>query len=241
VLERWFLGIGLPLIEGYGLTETAPVLTAMPLHGMRFGTVGPALQNVEIRIADDGEVLARGPNVMTGYFGRPEATAAAFKDGWFCTGDIGQLDEQGYLRITDRKKELIVTSGGKKIAPQPIETELRHHPLIAEAVLIGDKRRFPAVLIVPHFAALSAELGVVRPAGDPETAALLARPDTQALYAAAIESVNARLAQFERIKAFRLLRREFTQDSGELTPTLKVKRRVINEKYAAEIEAMYGA
>jgi long-chain acyl-CoA synthetase len=239
-IERWFLGIGLPLIEGYGLTETSPVLTAMPLHGMRFGTVGPALRNVEIRIADDGEVLARGPNVMTAYFHRPEATAAAFKDGWFCTGDIGQLDDQGYLRITDRKKELIVTSGGKKIAPQPIETELRHHPLIAEAVLIGDKRRFPAVLIVPHFATLSAQLGVPRPADDVATAVLLARPETQALFLDAIETVNARLAQFERVKAFRLLPREFTQDTGELTPTLKVKRRVINDKYKSEIESMYA-
>jgi long-chain acyl-CoA synthetase len=238
-LARWFYGIGLPLIEGYGLTETSPVVTVVPLHALRFGTVGPPLPNVEVRIADDGEVLTRGPNVMMGYYGRPAETAAALRDGWLCTGDIGQLDERGYLRITDRKKELLVTSGGKKIAPQPIEERLRRQELISEAVLIGDKRRFAAALIVPEFRTLAARLGAAVPAGAADMAALLTRPDVHALYAAAIEDVNAGLAHFERIKAFRLLPREFTQDAGELTPTMKVKRRVIDANYRTEIEAMY--
>lgn len=240
MLGRWFYGIGLPLIEGYGLTETSPVVAAMPLNGIRFGTVGPPLAGFEVRIADDGEVLTRGANVMQGYYRRPAETAAALRDGWFYTGDIGQLDERGYLHITDRKKELLVTSGGKKIAPQPIEERLRQHDLIGEVVLIGDKRHFPSVLIVPDFRVLVAQLGVPAPAGVAEASALLARPEVHALYAKAVDDVNDGLAQFERIKAFRLLPREFSQESGELTPTLKVKRRVIDVKYRAEIDAMYA-
>jgi len=239
MLGRWFYGIGLPLIEGYGLTETSPVVAAMPLNGIRFGTVGPPLVGFEVRIANDGEVLTRGANVMQGYYRRPAETAAVLRDGWFYTGDIGQLDERGYLHITDRKKELLVTSGGKKIAPQPIEERLRAHDLIGEAVLIGDKRHFPSVLIVPDFRVLGAHLGAPMPPGVPEMAARLARPDVQALYAKAIEDVNAGLAQFERIKAFRLLPREFSQENGELTPTLKVKRRVIEERYRDVIDGMY--
>lgn len=240
MLGRWFCGIGLPLIEGYGLTETSPVLTAMPIEAIRFGTVGPPLDNVELKIAEDGEVLARGPNIMSGYYNRPADTAAAIKDGWFYTGDIGRLDERGYLIITDRKKELLVTSGGKKIAPQPVEAALRATGLIGEAVLIGDGRRFPAALIVPNFAALALQLGVEKPANEAAAAALIVRPEAHALYAAAIEGVNEKLAQFERIKKFHLLSREFTLDAGELTPTLKVKRRVIDSRYKAQIEGMYG-
>jgi long-chain acyl-CoA synthetase len=239
VLGRWFLGIGLPLIEGYGLTETAPVLTVMPLDAIRFGTVGPPLPNVEIKIAPDGEILARGPNIMSAYYNRPADTAAVLKDGWFSTGDIGELDARGYLRITDRKKELLVTSGGKKIAPAPIESLIRAHALVGEAVLIGDKRHFPSVLIVPDFAALASALGQPKPADAAASAALAARPEARALYEPIIEEVNRKLAQFERIKKFQLLPRELTLDAGELTPTLKVKRRVIDEKYRAEIEEMY--
>jgi long-chain acyl-CoA synthetase len=239
-LGRWFLGVGLPLIEGYGLTETSPVLTVMPLHGIRFGTVGPPLPRVSLKIAADGEILARGPNVMQGYYNRPEDTAAAIRDGWFYTGDVGELDEKGYLRITDRKKELIVTSGGKKIAPQPIEAALRRHPLVMEAVVVGDKRRYPAALLVPDFGALASRLGEPKPGDRAAAGALLARPDVQALFAKVVEGVNAPLAQFERIKNFRLLPREFTLEAGELTPTLKVKRRVIDSTYQSEIESLYG-
>ena len=238
-LSRWFYGIGIPLVEGYGLTETSPVVNVAPLHALRFGTVGPPLPNVEVRIAEDGEVLTRGPNLMMGYYNRPEDTAAALRDGWFCTGDIGELDERGYLRITDRKKDLIVTAGGKKVAPQPIETELRRHELISEAVVVGDKRRFPSALIVPNFARLAARVGVSRPATPASVAALIARPDVQALYAGAIDVVNNTRAQFERIKEFRLLPHELTIAAGELTPTMKVKRRVIEQRYGELIEEMY--
>ena len=239
-LGRWFHGVGLPILEGYGLTETAPVLTVTPLSRIRFGTVGPPLPGVELRIAEDGEILARGANVMRGYFNRMDDTEAVIRDGWFHTGDIGEFDEHGYLKITDRKKELLVTSGGKKIAPQPIEAALRAQSLISEAVLIGDRRHFPAALIVPNFTALSARLAVPCPQNEADRAALLARPAAQAAYEHAVEHVNATLAQFERIKKFMLLPREFTLEAGELTPTMKVKRRVVEEKYRAEIERMYS-
>ncbi|HXT69277.1 MAG TPA: long-chain fatty acid--CoA ligase [Vicinamibacterales bacterium] len=239
-LGRWFYGIGIPIVEGYGLTETSPVLTVIPLSKMRIGTVGPPLPGVEVKIAEDGEILARGPNIMQGYYRRPEDTRAALQNGWFHTGDIGELDAHGYLKITDRKKELIVTSGGKKIAPQPIESELRSHPLIAEAVLLGDKRHFPTALIVPDFAALMARLGVPRPPDDAAMRTLLDRADVRELFSQAVEGLNAKQAQFERIKKFHLLANELTLEAGELTPTLKVKRRVIEVKYHAEIDALYS-
>jgi long-chain acyl-CoA synthetase len=209
-----------------------------PLHAVRIGTVGPPIPSVQIRVADDGEILARGPNIMAGYYRRPQETAAAIRDGWFHTGDIGTFDEAGYLRITDRKKELIVTSGGKKIAPQPIEAGLRAHELVAEAVLIGEQRHFPAVLLVPDFAMLCTRLGVSRPeaAG---ARALLDRPEVQALYQQAIDQVNQDLAQFERIKKFALLPREFSIERGELTPTLKVRRQIIDARYRDVIESLY--
>jgi long-chain acyl-CoA synthetase len=238
-LAQWFFGVGLPLIEGYGLTETSPVLTAPPLNGVRFGTVGPPLPNVEIRIAPDGEILARGPNVMLGYYNRLEETAAALADGWFHTGDIGEFDAEGYLKITDRKKDVLCTSGGKKIAPQPIEARLRESDLILEAMLIGDRRNFISAILIPDFAELARALGVPRPADERAAAALLAQPDVRARYAQAIEDVNAHLAQFERIKKFYVLPRELTQAAGELTPTLKIKRRVVETEFQREIEEMY--
>ena len=155
---EFFHAIGIPIIEGYGLTETSPILTFNPLNALRVGTVGRAIPGVELRIADDGEILARGPNIMLGYFNKPEATADVLKDGWFHTGDIGNIDAEGYLTITDRKKDLLVTSGGKKIAPQPIEAVLKRSPLVAEAVLLGDRRKYAAVLIVPEFQALERRL-----------------------------------------------------------------------------------
>jgi long-chain acyl-CoA synthetase len=239
-IGRFFYGLGLPILEGYGLTETAPVLCVTPVAGpVRFGTVGPPLPNVELRIAADGEILARGPNVMRGYYKRPDLTADLIRDGWLHTGDIGAQDADGYLAITDRKKELIVTSGGKKIAPQPIEASLRAHDLVAEAVLVGEKRHFAAALLVPDFEQLCRRIAMPRPADVHATRALLDRPDVHSLYAQVVAGVNDRLAQFERIKKFALLAREFTVDAGELTPTLKVRRQVVEERCRDLIEGMY--
>ena len=238
-LGEFFYGIGLPIIEGYGLTETSPVLSVVPLERVKFGTVGPPLSNVEISFAEDGEIRARGPNVMAGYYNRPAETAAALRDGWFYTGDIGSLDGDGFLRITDRKKEFIVTSGGKKIAPQPIEVALRSHPPVQEAVLVGTDRKYPAALLVPDFAGLASRLGVPKPVSPADVETLINRPEARALFAEAVEAVNQPLAQYERIKNFAILPRELTIDAGELTPTLKVKRRVIDERYKAIIDRLY--
>jgi long-chain acyl-CoA synthetase len=242
-VAEFFHAVGLPVIEGYGLTETAPILTVNPPEAPRVGTVGRALANVELKIAPDGEILARGPNVMPGYYNKPEATAEALKDGWFHTGDIGTLDAAGYLTITDRKKDLLVTSGGKKIAPQPIEAVLKRSPLIAEAVVLGDRRNYAAALIVPDFPALERRLqGVGRSpsAGSASRAELVARADVVALYQEIVDALNSGLSQFERIKRIALLPSEFTVESGELTPTLKVKRKVVEERWRGEIEKLYG-
>ena len=236
-VAEFLQAVGIPVLEGYGLTETAPVLTTNPLDAARPGTVGLPLPHVELRIADDGEILARGPNLMRGYYGKPEATAEAIRDGWFHTGDIGRFDGDGYLVITDRKKELLVTAGGKNIAPQPIEQQIKQHALVAEAVLIGDRRPFVAALILPDFAALAAALGEP-PAEDRE--ALVGRSDVQRLYDPVVEAVNAARPPYEQIKRYRLLPAELGIATGELTPTLKVKRRVIAETWATEIEALYA-
>ena len=238
-LAEFFQGIGLPIIEGYGLTESSPILTVNPPDAPRAGTVGRALPGVDLRIAEDGEILARGPNIMSGYYNKPEATAEALKDGWFHTGDIGTIDEHGYLRITDRKKDLLVTSGGKKIAPQPIEGVIKRSPLVAEAVLLGDRRKYAAALIVPSFPALERRLkDLGRPPGSRDE--LAARADVLALYQEIIDALNRDLSQFERIKKIAILSAEFSIQSGELTPTLKVKRKVIEERWREAIEALYG-
>jgi len=239
-VAEFFHGIGLPITEGYGLTETSPVLTGNPLGAARAGTVGRAIPGIEISIAPDGEILARGPNIMAGYYNKPAETAEALRDGWFHTGDIGTLDADGYLTITDRKKDLLVTSGGKKIAPQPLESMLKRSPLVAEAMVLGDRRKFAAALIVPDFAALDRRLrDLGRPAAPREE--LVERPDVVALYEEIVEALNQELSQFERIKKVRLLPREFTIDSGELTPTLKIRRKTIEQNWQEEIEAIYGA
>ena len=246
-IAEFFHGMGLPIIEGYGLTETAPILTVNPPAAPRAGTVGRPLPGVDVRIAADGEILARGPNLMSGYYNKAGATAEVLKDGWLHTGDIGALDPDGYLRITDRKKDLLVTSGGKKIAPQPIEHVLKQSPLIAEAVVLGDRRRFIIALIVPDFAALERRLrdlgrapGQASSTAAPDDrAALVARPDVAALYQEIVDALNRELSQFERIKRLTLLPREFSIDSGELTPSLKVKRKVVEENWSREIEDLY--
>jgi long-chain acyl-CoA synthetase len=237
-IAEFFHGVGLRIIEGYGLTETAPILTVNPPDAPRAGTVGKAVPGVELRIAADGEILARGPNLMTGYHNKPEATADVIKDGWFHTGDIGTIDADGYLAITDRKKDLLVTSGGKKIAPQPLENVLKQSPLVAEAVVLGDRRKYAAALIVPEFAALERRLkDLGRPPGD--RSELVTRPDVVALFQEIVDALNRDLSQFERIKRIAILPREFTMESGELTPSLKVRRKVVEEKWRDEIEALY--
>jgi len=240
-VAEFFAAIGLPIVEGYGLTETAPVLTVNPQEAPRLGTVGRAIPGVELRIADDGEILARGPNVMSGYFNKPEATAEALRDGWFHTGDIGTLDDDGYLTITDRKKDLLVTSGGKKIAPQPIEAILKRSPLVAEAVVLGDRQKFAAALIVPDFSALDRRLrDLGRSPTQEDRDALVRRDDVIALYDEIVDGLNRELSQFERIKKFRLLPREFTMAAGELTPTLKVRRRAVEQNWRAVIDEIYA-
>ena len=234
---EFLFAVGVPVLEGYGLTETAPVLTVNPEDCPRLGTVGKALPRVEIRIADDGEILARGPNLMLGYHGKPEATAEAVQDGWFHTGDIGQFDDDGYLRITDRKKELLVTAGGKNVAPQPIEQRLKQDPLVGEAVLLGDRRRFVSALIVPNFSEATSRVSA--PA-DTEPAAFVERPDVRALFDAVVSRVNSELPPYEQIRKFALLPTDFSIASGELTPTLKVRRRVVTDKWREVIEGLYN-
>jgi long-chain acyl-CoA synthetase len=237
-IAEFFQGIGIPIVEGYGLTETSPILTVNPPAAPRAGTVGRAIPGVDLRIAADGEILARGPNIMSGYYHKPEATAEALQDGWFHTGDIGTIDEDGYLRITDRKKDLLVTSGGKKIAPQPIEAVMKRNPLVAEAVLLGDRRKFAAALIIPSFPVLERRL---KDLGRPPAprAELVTRPDVLALYQEIVDGLNRDLSQFERIKKIALLATEFSIATGELTPTMKVKRKVVEERWRSEIEELY--
>jgi long-chain acyl-CoA synthetase len=237
-IAQFFQGLGVPVIEGYGLTETAPILTVNPPHAPRLGTVGRPLPGVELRIAADGEILARGPNIMSGYYNKPEATADALRDGWFHTGDIGTIDAEGYLTITDRKKDVLVTSGGKKIAPQPIESILKRSPLVSEAMVLGDRRKYAAALIVPDFPTLERRLkDLGRPPGDRN--ALVSRADVLDLYQEIVDALNRGLSQFERIKRIALLPSEFSVESGELTPTLKVKRKVVEDKWRDRIEELY--
>jgi len=238
-IAEFFQGVGLPIIEGYGLTETSPILTVNPPGKARVGTVGCPIPGVELRIAEDGEILARGPNIMSGYYNKPQATADVLREGWFHTGDIGAIDERGYLKITDRKKDLLVTSGGKKIAPQPIEAVLKRNPLVGEAVLLGDRRKYASVLIVPDFVALERRLKELgRPPGT--RIELSTRDDVLSLYQEVVDALNRDLSQFERIKKIALLPTEFSIASGELTPTLKVKRKVVEEKYRGRIEELYA-
>ena len=237
-IAEFFGALGLPIIEGYGLTETPAALTVNQPDAPRVGTVGKALPGIELRIAEDGEILARGPNVMSGYYNKPEATADVLKDGWFHTGDIGTIDPEGYLSITDRKKDLLVTSGGKKIAPQPIEATLKRSPLVAEAILLGERRKFAAALLIPDFPTLERRLQALgRPPGAREE--LVTRADVVSLYQEVVDALNRELSQFERIKRIAILPAEFTIESGELTPTLKVKRKVVEERWRDAIEALY--
>ena len=237
-VAEFFHAFGILILEGYGLTETSPVLTVNPPNAPRFGSVGKPIPGVEIKIAEDGEILARGPNIMLGYYKKPEATAAAIDpDGWFHTGDVGYMDEDGYLYITDRKKDIIVLANGKNVAPQPIENMLKQSELIQEAVVYGDGMSAPVALIVPNIDALRAfakQQGIA--AADDE--ALLHHDVVQKRFRQELERVNRELADFQRLKSFRLISKPFSIETGELTPTLKVKRRVVAEKYAHLLQEM---
>jgi len=238
-VAEFFDIIGLPILQGYGLTESSPVIAANRLEANRLGSVGPVAPGVEVRIASDGEILARGANIMMGYWNKPEATAEAVdREGWLHTGDVGYLDADGFLFITDRKKDIIVTSGGKNVAPQPIEGRLGATPFIGQAVLVGDKYPYLTALIVPNFENLEAyfaERGVKGLSREE----IVVQPDTDALIAQAVKGINAEIAVHERIRRFSVLKREFSLEEGEMTPTLKVRRRVVSERYHDLIEGMY--
>jgi long-chain acyl-CoA synthetase len=239
-IAEFFLAADLKILEGYGLTETSPVITVNLLNLIKPGTVGPVIPNVEVKIAEDGEILCKGPNVMIGYYNRENETKEVLeKNGWFHTGDIGHLDQDNCLVITDRKKELIVTSGGKNVAPAPIENSLKAIKYVSQAVLIGDKRKFISAIIVPDFEALKkwADRNSVVFSSDAE---LLKHEKILDLYQQKIDGVNKDLARYEQVKKFALLEEEMTLETGELTPTLKVKRRVVDEKRKDLIDSLYA-
>jgi long-chain acyl-CoA synthetase len=238
-LAEWFATVGICIHEGYGLTETSPVIALNTPFNHRIGTVGKTLPNLEVRIAEDGEILVRGPSIFKGYWNRPEETKAALNDGWFKTGDIGNIDKDGYLSVTDRKKDLIKTSGGKFIAPQPIENSLKLHPLVGVAAIVGDKRKFAAVMISPNFQLLE-EWARTNEISFSSRADLVANPKIQALYEGIVESINQNLARFEKLKRVLLVADEFTPENGIMTPTLKLKRRVVEERYRQQIDDLYA-
>jgi long-chain acyl-CoA synthetase len=236
---EFFEAVGLSIIEGYGLTESSPVISVNRLDNYRFGTVGQPIRGVEVRIATDGEILARGPNIMKGYWNNREATAEVIDgEGWLHTGDIGTIDAEGFLRITDRKKHLFVSSGGKNIAPQPIENLFLSNKYIEQFMLIGDRRMFLTALIVPDFDALK-EYADSRGIPYSTNTDLAAHPTINELIQTNIHSIQKDLANYERVRKFTLLDRQFSIEEGELTPTQKVRRRVIEERYARLIEGMY--
>ncbi len=238
-IARFFYAAGLQILEGYGLTETSPVVSVNTPEHYKIGTVGRPMRDVEVRIAEDGEILVRGPNVMEGYYHKPEATREVLEpDGWFHTGDIGELDLQGFLRITDRKKDLIVTAGGKKVAPQPIEGMLKLNKFISNAVMLGDRRKFPIALLVPNFERLESW---AREAGLGWTGRedLVRLPAVEEQLASEARKSLRDLARFEVPKKFLILPKDFSIESGELTPKLSVKRKVVEQNYGDLIEAAY--
>ncbi|HYT03570.1 MAG TPA: long-chain fatty acid--CoA ligase [Gemmatimonadales bacterium] len=239
-IARFFYSAGLPVIEGYGLTETSPVLTLTPRERPKLGSVGKAIPGVQIRIAADGEILAKGPNIMQGYYNKPEETREAIDpDGWFHTGDIGELDADGYLKITDRKKDLLKTAGGKYIAPQPIENKVRLNKFVASAVVLGDQRKFPIILIVPNVDQLE-RWAKDRNLSYASRAELIALADVKAKMEREVMDGLRDLAKFEMPKKVVLLENDFTIESGELTPSLKVKRRQVEKNYRALIDRVYA-
>jgi long-chain acyl-CoA synthetase len=237
-LAAWYADISIRIDEGYGLTETSPVIAVNTQENHRLGTVGKVVPNIEVRIAVDGEVLVRGPSIFKGYWNMPEETAAAFEDDWFRTGDIGHIDEDGYLSITDRKKDLIKTSGGKFIAPQPIENSLKANLYVGEAAVVGDKRRFPAVLIAPNFPILE-EWASSHGVAALSRKELVRTQQVQTLYEGIVGELNENLAQYEKLKKVLVLPDELSIADGTLTPSMKLRRRHLEQRYHKQIEALY--
>jgi long-chain acyl-CoA synthetase len=237
-LAEFFVGAGVMIYEGYGLTETSPVITVNGPGRWRLGTVGKPIPGVEVKIAQDGEILSRGPHIMKGYFGKPQATAEAIDaDGWFHTGDIGHFDADGFLAITDRKKDLIVLAGGKKAAPQPIENELKKSPYIELPIVLGDRHKFLAALLVPKFDRVREYAAEKAIDFKPET--IDSNPQIRALFQREIDAYNTDKPHHEQIRAFALLPADLTIEDGSITPTLKVKRRILETRYQGLIEQMY--
>jgi len=238
-VAEFFSYLNITILEGYGLTETSPVLTSNTETDLRFGTVGKPIFNVEIKIADDGEILAKGPNIMKGYYKNDEATAKSIdSDGWFCTGDIGEFDDDGFLKITDRKKSLIVTSGGKNIAPAPLENALITSIYIEQVVAVGDKRNFISALITPNFEALEGYLKSKGHEGLSPTD-MASHQDTTDLFNSEVESRMESFPNYEKIKKISVCDRLFELERGEITPSLKIKRKVVTENFKEAIDAMY--
>ena len=239
-IAEFFHAAGILILEGYGLTETSPVICVNRPDQWKFGTVGPVIPGIEVKIAEDGEILSRGPHIMQGYFNKPSDTAEAIDaDGWFYTGDIGEIDEEGFLTITDRKKNLLILSNGKNIAPQPIENELKQSPYISEIMLLGDQRRTITALIVPNYDAIK-EFAEEQQLEAEDMSALLQTQEVQRLIRGEINQYSPDSADFERVRMFTLMDKEFSEESGEMTPTLKLKRPVIMENHKAAIDRMYG-
>ena len=240
VLNRFFNSIGMPIFEGYGLTETSPVTNLNSFEASRIGTVGKTVPATEVKIADDGEIFVRGPQVMKGYFGKPDATNEVLDvDGWFATGDIGELDSEGFLKITDRKKDIIVTAGGKNVAPQPIENLLKTNRFVEQVVMIGDRRRYCCLLVVPAFAPLelwASENGV----SWSDRSELVASAAVLRHMESEVFGMLTDLAPYEKPKKIALLEEELSIENGFLTPTLKVKRRVVQERLDALIDGLYS-
>jgi len=239
-INKFFYAAGMVILEGYGLTESSPVLSVNTFERMRLGSVGQPMADTEIRIAEDGEILARGPQIMMGYYNRPDATREVLDaEGWLHTGDIGHIDADGFVYITDRKKDLIVTAGGKNIAPQPIESEFKHNRYISQIVVIGDRRPYLACLLVPNFENL-VKYANRRKIGFTDLSGLAKHPDIIAMYERQLERVNRTLPPFSQVRRCAVLEHDFTLESDELTPTMKVKRRVVQKKYSELIDALYG-
>jgi long-chain acyl-CoA synthetase len=235
---RFFDAAGVLVVEGWGMTETSTAATIATDEDFKFGTVGKPFPGCEVKIADDGEILVRGPNIFQGYYKNPEATAETLVDGWLHTGDIGEIDPEGYVKITGRKKDIIITAGGKNITPANLEAEIKQQPLVSQCVVIGDRRPYLVALVTldpDEAATFAAEHDLPN-----DSEALASNPDVRTAIEAHLEKVNSKFARVEQVKKIVILPRDLSQEGGELTPTMKVKRNVVADKYAGEIEALYA-